>query len=78
MLRWPKNSMGADFFSYTSVKTKSMFLLPSVARDEGNFSLSPFLTKDVFLFSSQEKENSHRVAPGGSVDIFITADKYDE
>lgn len=57
---------------------KPMFLLPSVAGDGGNLPLSLFLTKDVFLFSFQEKENSHWVAPGQSVDIFITADKYDE
>lgn len=55
-----------------------MFLFPSVAGDGGNLLLSLFLAKDVFLFSFQELENSHRAAPGGSVDIFITADKSGE
>lgn len=57
---------------------RPMFLFPSVAGDGGNLLLSLFLAKDVFLFSFQELENSHRAAPGGSVDIFITADKSGE
>lgn len=55
-------------------------LISIIYREGGNLSLSRSrsLAKDVFVFSFQELENSHRAAPGRSVDIFITADEFGE